>query len=440
MSTIGTRIRELRVARGLTQTALAGEGISAGYVSLIESGKRTPSTDATERLAARLGVPVEQLLGDDHRAAADQAHADVNFARLALANGNPAEALHTLERVDFGALDTRPACDAALVLAESLQETGQLDRAVSTLESLISRCRREQAWVTLAIASTTLSVMYLEYGDVNRALLTAEAAMTEIEGFGLTGTDEHIRLGSTLVAAAYECGDLLYATRRAEELIKIADRVGSTRARGSIYWNAGLVAHGRGRMDDAIRLTDRAVALIGEQEESRDLPRLRQHYAWLLLNRRVPLAEEALEQLDRAERDPALAGGRLDSGSVATLRGRAHLILGDLEDAAEHAAGALQLLGASDHVNRVSALLLLGDVGVARFDEELARDAFAETARVLAQMKESRVVAHLWRELGDSLRDWGDVEGAARAFDTSLEMIGLTKRPAARRLAHAHAS
>jgi tetratricopeptide (TPR) repeat protein len=219
----------------------------------------------------------------------------------------------------------------------------------------------------------------------------------------------------------------------------VADRVGSTRARGSIYWNAGLAAHGRGRMDDAVRLTDRAIALIGEQEDGRDLPRLRMHYAWLLLEHPQPRAEEALEQLDRAERYPAVVGSQLDLGTVATFRGRALLLLGRVDEAAENAARALQLLGVSDHVNRATALLLLADVGLARFDAELTRDALSGAREVLAGMKDSRVLAHLWRDLGDGFKRLGDNESAVTAYDRSLEMIGLTARPVAPRVSYAHA-
>ena len=65
MSTIGTRIRDLRVSKGMTQTALSGNGISSGYVSLIESGKRTPSDRMVREIADRLGVSVEEILRSD---------------------------------------------------------------------------------------------------------------------------------------------------------------------------------------------------------------------------------------------------------------------------------------------------------------------------------------------------------------------------------------
>ena len=60
MTTIGDRVRQLRTSKGLSQQALTGDGISAGYVSLIESGKRTPSPEVAAKLAQRLGVEVER--------------------------------------------------------------------------------------------------------------------------------------------------------------------------------------------------------------------------------------------------------------------------------------------------------------------------------------------------------------------------------------------
>jgi transcriptional regulator with XRE-family HTH domain len=53
---IGERLRQLRVAAGLTQTDLAGERFSKEYISQIERGKTRPTTETIEWLALRLGV------------------------------------------------------------------------------------------------------------------------------------------------------------------------------------------------------------------------------------------------------------------------------------------------------------------------------------------------------------------------------------------------
>src|SRR3954454_23421936 len=53
---LGERLRQLRVAAGLTQTELAGDRFSKEYVSQIERGKTRPTADTVEWLAQRLNV------------------------------------------------------------------------------------------------------------------------------------------------------------------------------------------------------------------------------------------------------------------------------------------------------------------------------------------------------------------------------------------------
>src|SRR3954464_13058743 len=55
-TSMGERVRQLRIARGLTQTELAGERFSKEYVSQIERGKTRPTGETIEWLASRLGV------------------------------------------------------------------------------------------------------------------------------------------------------------------------------------------------------------------------------------------------------------------------------------------------------------------------------------------------------------------------------------------------
>src|ERR687891_195674 len=53
---LGERLRQLRVAAGLTQGELAGDRFSKEYVSQIERGKTRPTAETVEWLAARLNV------------------------------------------------------------------------------------------------------------------------------------------------------------------------------------------------------------------------------------------------------------------------------------------------------------------------------------------------------------------------------------------------
>ena len=62
MTTFAERLRALRRAAGLSQTELAGDGLSPSYISLLESGRRRPSPAVAGLLAAKLGCSTSQLL------------------------------------------------------------------------------------------------------------------------------------------------------------------------------------------------------------------------------------------------------------------------------------------------------------------------------------------------------------------------------------------
>ncbi len=61
LARVGRRLRELRLAAGLTQAELAGRRFSHAYVSVLEAGRREPSRAAVDYFAQRLGVAVEEL-------------------------------------------------------------------------------------------------------------------------------------------------------------------------------------------------------------------------------------------------------------------------------------------------------------------------------------------------------------------------------------------
>lgn len=63
---IGHRVRELRVARGLSITELAERaGLKRPNLSRLEYGRHIPSLETLERVAEALGVPVAQLIAID---------------------------------------------------------------------------------------------------------------------------------------------------------------------------------------------------------------------------------------------------------------------------------------------------------------------------------------------------------------------------------------
>lgn len=428
MTTIADRVRQARLAAGISQTALAGEALSPSYISLIESGRREPTDAALAVLAERLGSTVEYLKHGDEGPAEARAKLALDYARLDLVSGEASSARDRILALELGSVTRQVRVEAQLALAQAHEMLGDLESAVGVLEPLLTQARAEAHHLDAAAAATALVASYVESGDLGRAIELGDRQLAELEEAGLTGTDEHLRLGSTTLWAYVERGDLLYATHRAADLIRQAESLGTPRGRGSVYWNAALVAEQRHDYALAKRYTERALALLGEGEVSRDIPRLRLNYAWLLLRSDPAEPAAALEQLERAAPELAVSGSEVEMSRLDVERSRAHLMQGDPVRAEEFARGALGRLGDQPRLESSAAQLALGDALHARGDVPAASRAYRWAADMLGMMSASRQSAAVWRELGDRFLGHGDVTGAAQAFDRALQEAGF--RPA----------
>ena len=139
------QLRRLRKARGLTQSQLAGAGLSVSYVSLLEAGKRTPTPETVQILAEALDCEVADLMepGAGQPLALVLAQAD-----LALEAGQVTNALERYEQALAAGRDSPELTRRArLGQAQSLQRALPLEaaeglRAASASGRLTRRTRR----------------------------------------------------------------------------------------------------------------------------------------------------------------------------------------------------------------------------------------------------------------------------------------------------------
>ncbi len=105
---VGARVRDLRVARGFSLSALAGvAGIGKGSLSELEAGQRNPTLETLYAVAGPLGVPLAALL--DFRSGS--VVADDGFETVLLHTERGVEAISEvyLLRVAAGTTRSSPA-------------------------------------------------------------------------------------------------------------------------------------------------------------------------------------------------------------------------------------------------------------------------------------------------------------------------------------------
>ena len=420
---IGDRVRALRVQRGLSQEQVAGPGLSASYVSLIESGRRQPAEGALAALAASLGTSVDFLRHGTSAGEPRQAELDLRLAEVALASGDYEDAERRFSAL---AAATSPVLRRAAQegLAEALEARGDLEQAISLYESL--REREDpggDGWVRTTIA---LIRCYREAGDLGRSADLGERALDRLAGLGLTATDLHVQLGASVAFTAYERGDLVRARHLIDRVMTQAGGVGTARAQGSALWNAAVISAERGEVGAALELSEQALLLFHEQGRSRSTARLRNSYAELLLRTEPPRPEQALELLESARADLVDVGTVTDLAYCETEIARAHLLLGDPAAAVTAARQALHHLpAAEERLERGRALVVLADAWLAAGDRGAAEAAYQEAAGNLTAAGAGRQAARVWRQLADHLERRGDLTGALAALKAASDAVGV---------------
>ena len=358
MSSIGERIRELRVGLGISQTELARDLVSPSYVSLIEANKRVPEDEVVVAFASRLDTTVEFLRTGVDPVSSREEELVLRFADLALANGQIGEALGQFQRVAGEGGVLRHA--AAWGMVRALEARGRVDEAVERVEWLLVETHAGRADVPgLLVLLTAQCRLYRLAGDLNRSVEVGEQAVATVQGLGLRDTEDEIRLVSSLLTSYWERGDWARAEVLAQEVVRRAEAHGSRRARGSAYWNASLVAESRGQTLLAIEFAERALAMFAEGEDERSVAILRTNYAWLLLRKDVPEVGRAYDLLLRARDMFVRDGLDNDLAHCETELARAVLLLGRPEDAREAALGALSRLDGRPVVEVARAYVML---------------------------------------------------------------------------------
>jgi tetratricopeptide (TPR) repeat protein len=425
---IGSRLRAKREGLGLSQAALGGKELSDSYVSLIESGRRTPSDGALRVLASRLSCSVEWLRTGRHQTSRDAVELRLREGELNRHVGEPSQALEiALALLSDDDLPPDLRGRARRLQGQALESLGRLEQAIDVFSDQVEEAGRrgERPSTSLLI---DLSRCLREAGDLGAAVEAANVGLRRLESDGIPVDDAYVELAATLVVAYNERGDRALARRLIERTLRSADLLGSPRARGSAYWNAMLVAANDGRLADARRYGDTALALYGETDGARNLARLKVAYAWLLLRQDPPEPTGALSFLERADAELAEVGSLVDRAYLETERARALLLLGQLAEAEAVARSARARLAGTDvpgpiELARSSAVLAM--ILLRQGDPAAALELVNGAAAALRALGATRGAAEVWRDLGECARAAGELTLASTAFRHALDSAGI---------------
>lgn len=390
----GRRLRQLRSARGLSQTALAGDGMSTGYLSRLETGARRPTPQAVSYLAGRLGVPP-----DDLTAPAAGSLADALTLATSTGATEAVDAVREALRADPGA-DPVLRWQALWLLARARRREGDHAGERVHLDALVT-LGEEIGPVELQLRGLTrLARCLRSLGEIAPALRHAVTAHDLARTHDL-GTEDRARTLLALVSVESEAGRLPEARAHAEELTGlVAERRDTLWAEA--LWTAAAVRVRQGEHDGAQALLDRALDGYSGGEDLVLWLRLRFAAARLHLQRTPPRTDAAARCLAAAEPALAFVGTPALRQELTLLTAESAFHTADHDTARALLAGLAEAEPRMTYRDRVRVEVLRGRLRFLAGDDTALHTlrALAERARQDAGLD---LAAELWGVVADLL-------------------------------------
>ncbi|MBO4205006.1 helix-turn-helix domain-containing protein [Micromonospora echinofusca] len=428
----GTRLRLLRLDRGLRQRDLAGDKISVSYISFLESDRRAPTERVIRQLSERLGCRPEELWSPADSPAPESpipAAVDLRLAWVALMVGRFGEAEKTFERVRIEHdTDSDEVREAELGLAHVAEATGRVNEAVAGFEAYLATVEHGDGPHRLA-ATMGLSRGLAHLDDTERAIRFSTEALDYIRQIGLDMSDVGVEIRAIIASIHCDRGEHVLARQAIAEALDIAPQIADQHRLADIYWQAGATAVAEGDPGRALELLNRGAQLGDGRDYHRTMGMLRALYGGLLL--RQPPTDPALahEMLTQALIDLRASGSLLETARCRNDLICALLMLGRPAEADETAQRFLAD-PATPTPERIATLILrataqstLGDLDGALVSGEEARTA-------LEDLVPSPQVSRLWSQLAEAMTQAGDTQGAILAYRRAVQGLGVPPGPA----------
>ena len=399
----GRRLKDARVAAGLSQRQLAFPGCSAAYISRLEAGQRVASLQLLRKIAAKLGVDEEFLatgIAREHPYPAELVEADV---ALRLNDLDAARDLY--ERALKTSSEPRARAEALGGLGRLALLRGDPGQAVDSIEEALR--------LAPAIGSASPGLA--------RALGQAYAVKGELESA--------IGVFERAAAAAAEAGDELEQARceialanahidsgnfgRAEELLggalsRTPPSVDPAQ-RARIYWSQSRLHTLKGNQDAAARYARKTLELLELGEDVYNTARAHRLLAFIANER--GRGEEALESVVGGLALLGDEAGAVETAQFRIEEARALVLLGRSEEAAATAMTVQGLLADAEPDDAGRAYTVLGDVYRQVGDNARALEIW-ELAAELLEREPNPYIGDVYERLGALFEEEGRTEEA----------------------------
>jgi tetratricopeptide (TPR) repeat protein len=426
-ATLGQRLREARISRGLTQSQLADSRFSKQYVSQLERDQLRPTDETLQWLAKRLEVdPAYLATGVDGRQR-ERVESVVVRAEAAVESHDYAAAIELLAEVK-GSLPSDAAADLELraLLAESWSRMyiGEMREALPLLtrareiaeDPVFSDVERAEVLFRLGCCRYRLTSV-----STSLALFTEALELAEQSGIPCD------RLRSRIFGWRSRCyrrqRDWEAAREDVERALELAEALDDPRATADAHFLGALVAERRGHWVAARAYAERAKALYEQVEDRANTGKLLTTLGGLTFLLGKP--DESIPLFKQAFAVALEVGSDADAAQAVSSLAQVHLRTGEVELAEEQARHALDLLADRvDFIDEIgNAQLVLGRSLLEQGRLEEAAEKFRAAEASFDQLSSASHKAAAWTAQAELAVERGDRDAAITLYQRAVKAL-----------------
>jgi len=421
---LGSRIRQVRRVRGLTQTDVAKPNLTKSFISLLESGRTYPSVGTLVALANRLQTSLALLLLETPELPRETALTLLTLAR-ATGESSPAEADRLLSAAELLAENVDDLhADLILTRGDIALSQGKPKDAERLYDEMLAWARKRKLRAYEARALAKLASLALQHGDASAARPQLEEALQLFRG---TRTLRSVEGCDAMLAYA----QVLSTQGRTARMVRILEEVAQVGRRQDLPLILGkaelalarvrLAAGQPSQAKEALQAARGALEAAGETPEAALWLR---GLGALLVDTGAP--GEAHAVLQAALRTQDRLGDTRHRATTLNDLARVLVQQGKPTEAQAQAKEALDLADAHHQpIQRAQILVTVATIARQQRRWRQAIDLLKEAVELFRKGKQVADVAETARELGMLLKERGEHAEAA----DYLAMAIATERP-----------
>src|SRR5438445_13201845 len=429
---LGDRLREARLAAGISQAQLGAPYFTRAHVSAIELGKIRPAMRSLEHMARKLDKPASYFLDDaDAERARKEPGLEVGSIAGLLTFAGAPEALRRAERLlDAGDLTVRESCRLRLYAGSALNllhrgtdATGMLAVAQRLAGELHDEPLSRAADYQLAVATRIA-------GDPRAAREMLEDLLRRIESARPPDQLLRLRILITLGGCAQDLGEPQAATSYYQRALEWSNEIGDLGRIAFIHQGLGNAYRALGDQDAAAGHYQKALA---SAELAKDLVGvLIMHNALAVLSADAGRIESAYGHVARAIEIARVSGPAAYLAQCFVTRAEVALKAKDAPLArasAEEAIASVVERGAEADKAIAGATLVLAELDLRDGQTAAAERRMKEAAAMYQAIDSKADLADVLMRLSRVAKKPGDLRGAERYAARAYEItkpVGTT--------------